>query len=397
MRLGTAPHRLMFFAGACNLVLAMAWWTAWLVHARWPAVLALPYPPVFPGWVHAFVMQYQMLPCFVFGFLSTTFPKWMKLPDLARSQFVPIGLALIAGQLATLVGVLGSPTAIVVGVALTIVGWSLALATLTAMLWREEGTTWHARSCVAGLVLGYFGLIAFGWHVLGGSPTWTAISVKLGTHGFLMAVYFTVAHRMFPFFAASVVVGYQPWRPTWLLAAMWTALALRLGLDLGLAPAWTWIGDGALLALSGVAWWRWWPRGDKPRLLSVLFVGLAWLPVAEALYLADSLTAAVTGHTLLGRAPAHALFVGFFGSVLVAMVTRVTQGHSGRPLAMPPVAWFAFCAIQLVAIVRIVGELVQDSYAWFVVAGVGWLVALAPWVVRLGRTYLMPRVDGKPG
>ena len=35
-----------------------------------------------------------------------------------------------------------------------------------------------------------------------------------------------------------------------------------------------------------------------------------------------------------GRAPAHALYIGFFGSLLVAMVTRVTQGHSGRPLEL---------------------------------------------------------------
>ena len=70
-----------------------------------------------------------------------------------------------------------------------------------------------------------------------------------------------------------------------------------------------------------------------------------------------------TGVFVLGRAPAHALFVGFFGSVLVAMVTRVTQGHSGRPLVMPNVAWFAFVAIQLVALMRIVAEVIADDQA----------------------------------
>ena len=43
---------------------------------------------------------------------------------------------------------------------------------------------------------------------------------------------------------------------------------------------------------------------------------------------------AISGEFVLGRAPAHALFIGFFGSLLVAMVTRVTQGHSGRPLVL---------------------------------------------------------------
>jgi uncharacterized protein involved in response to NO len=35
--------------------------------------------------------------------------------------------------------------------------------------------------------------------------------------------------------------------------------------------------------------------------------------------------------------------------------------------------------------------------AWMAVAALGWLVAFAPWVVRIGRIYLSPRVDGKPG
>ena len=52
-RLGVAPHRLMFFAGVTNIMLAMLWWTAWLVSSRWPQLFLMRYPPVFPGWLHA--------------------------------------------------------------------------------------------------------------------------------------------------------------------------------------------------------------------------------------------------------------------------------------------------------------------------------------------------------
>ncbi|MEO8844996.1 MAG: NnrS family protein, partial [Kofleriaceae bacterium] len=229
------------------------------------------------------------------------------------------------------------------------------------------------------------------------SPAWAPVSITIGTFGMLLPVFFTVAHRMFPFFAGGVVAGYQPWRPLWLLAAVWTAGLLHLALDLAHASAWLWTADGALLVLTSLVWWRWWPRGTKPALLTVLFLGLAWLPFAMALYAVDSLTFAVTDAHRLGRAPAHALFIGFFGSVLIAMVTRVTQGHSGRPLVMPAVAWYAFITIQLVAVGRILAELVPDPYAWFAGAAVGWLVGFGPWVVRLGRIYLTPRADQKPG
>ena len=62
--LARAPHRLMFFIGASNVVLAMAWWAAWLLSMRWPQVWTAYQPRVYAGWLHAFVMQYQMLPSF---------------------------------------------------------------------------------------------------------------------------------------------------------------------------------------------------------------------------------------------------------------------------------------------------------------------------------------------
>ena len=155
-RLGAAPHRLMFFAGATNILLAMAWWAAWLVAARWPQ-FAMHQPQPFAGWLHAFIMQYQVLPSFIFGFLLTTFPRWTGQPDFERWRYAPVGIGLFGGQLAVLLGALGWEAGIVVGLLMTIGGWSAGLATLAPLLWRERGTTWHARSCFAALLLGYLG------------------------------------------------------------------------------------------------------------------------------------------------------------------------------------------------------------------------------------------------
>ena len=396
--LAQAPHRLMFFVGASNVLLAMLWWTAWLVAARWPTLLSLHQPQPYAGWLHAFVMQYQMLASFVFGFLLTVFPRWMGLRDSDRWRYVPVGLGLFGGQLATLLGALGWEAGLVVGLWMTLAGWTAGVATLAPLLWREAGTTWHARSCFAALVLGLLGVAAWMVFVLGvGGPLWAFASIKLGTFGFLLPMYLTVAHRMFPFFAGNVVPGYKPWRPLWLLAVAWTLVLLHLWLELAHAYGWLWLADLPLLALTLALVVRWWPAGPKPGLLTVLFLGLAWLPVAFALYAGQSVAYLLTGVHVLGRAPAHALFVGFFGSVLVAMVTRVTQGHSGRALVMPTAAWFAFAAIQLVTAMRVAAELVPDGMRWQAYAAIGWLVALAPWVARIGRIHLSPRIDGKPG
>lgn len=394
--LAQAPHRLMFCIGACNVLLAMAWWAAWLASARWHA-WTMPSVQPYAGWLHAFIMQYQMLASFVFGFLLTVFPRWMGLREFERWRYVPVGLGVFGGQLATLLGAMGWRAGIAVGVLMTLAGWIAAIATLAPLLWRETGVTWHARSCFAALLLGLAGLITWLAFVLGASPIWAFASIKLGTFGFLLPVYLSVAHRMFPFFAGNVVPDYRPWRPSWLLAAAWALLLAHLSLELVHAYSWLWLADLPLFALSAMLCVRWWPQGPKPALLTVLFLGLAWLPLSFALYSAQSIAYWLTGEYALGRAPAHALFVGFFGSVLVAMVTRVTQGHSGRALVMPKAAWFAFIAVQGVAVLRIGAELASDAMAWQALTAAGWLLALAPWVFRIGRITLSPRKDGKPG
>jgi uncharacterized protein involved in response to NO len=42
-------------------------------------------------------------------------------------------------------------------------------------------------------------------------------------------------------------------------------------------------------------------------------------------------------------------------------------------------------------------ELDADPMRWHAIAAIGWIVALAPWIARLGGIYLTARVDGKPG
>ena len=207
--LGAAPHRLMFFVGASNVLLAMLWWAAWLASARWPQ-LAMPQPQPYAGWLHAFVMQYQMLASFIFGFLLTVFPRWLGLAEFERWRYAPVGAGLFGGQIATLLGAMGWEAGITVGLFLTVAGWIAAMTTLAPLLWREKGTTWHARSCFAALCLGLAGLLAWTAFVLGAPPIWAFASIKLGSFGLLLPVYLSVAHRMFPFFAGNVVPGYVP-------------------------------------------------------------------------------------------------------------------------------------------------------------------------------------------
>ena len=395
-QLTAAPHRLLFCVGALNVLLAMTWWALWLVNTRWQ-LFAMPQPAVWAGWMHAMIMQYQVLPPFMFGFLLTVFPRWMNQPALTRRHYVPVGIGLFGGQALTLIGLCAHPMALHLGIVLTILGWSYGLFLLLRLLWRETGRTWHALSCAFALTLGLTGLIAFAIYLHHPDPLLVFVAIKFGSFGLLLPMFFTVCHRMVPFFAASAIPGYRAWKPMWALGVFWVFVLAHLGLELTHAYAWLWLADLPLAALTSVLLWKWYVRGPKPALLRVLFIGFAWLPIALLLYSGQSLWYGATGAYVLGRAPAHALFVGFFGSLLVAMVTRVTQGHSGNPLQLGRIAGCTFVLLQVVTVVRVTAEVMPDAMAWQAIAAIGWLLAFMPWVLRSVWTYLTPRSDGKSG
>lgn len=395
--LAAAPHRLMFFIGATNVLLAMAWWALWLIDLRWQ-LFGFESPAIPAGWLHATIMQYQVLPSFIFGFLLTVFPRWTNQPALEKSAYVPVGIGLFAGQALTLLGISAGMSLLKAGAVLTIMGWTFGLALLVRVIVQDGGKTWHATSCAFALAFGLLGLVMYALFLFHSDARVMFVSMKLGGLALLLPVFFTVCHRMVPFFTSCVVKPYRIVRPMWALGLFWALAITHLWLELRHAYAWLWLIDVPMMCLGTALLWTWLPRGQRtPPLLDVLFVGFAWFPIAFALYTVQSIWLTVTGEFVLGRGPAHALFIGFFGSLLVAMVTRVTQGHSGRPLVLGRVAAFAFIVVQLVAITRIVAEIAFNAWTWQAIAALGWLLAFTPWVVRSGWIYLTPRRDGVPG
>lgn len=392
-----APHRLLFLAGASAVLLSMAWWAATLVAMRWP-LFAMPRAPSPAGWAHAIAMQYQVLPLFVFGFLLTVMPRWTGTPPYAARHYLPVSALLLVGYLVTLAGLFGSAVTLATGIAISLAGWLVGLALLALTVWRDAGRTYHAVACWCALAFGAIGLAMYAVFLHVGDARLAYAAIKIGTFGLLLPVYLVVCHRMVPFFSQCVLPDYRVVRPAWLLGAIAALALLHLLGELAHAYAWLWPVDLAIAGLTAWLAWQWQPwRARKIRLLLVLHWAFAWLPLAFALYAFQSAWFAATGGFILGRAPVHALTIGYFGSMLVAMVTRVTQGHSGRVLEMGRVAWACFLAMQGVAIVRIASDLLPDAPAWHAVAGVAWLFAFAPWVARNAWIYLSPRADGKPG
>jgi uncharacterized protein involved in response to NO len=226
-QIAAAPHRLMFFIGAANVMCAMAWWACWLISARW-SIHALPNSDVPAGWMHAMVMQYQVLPSFMFGFLLTVFPRWLNQPALTKWHYVPVGVGLFGGQAATMASLLAGMPLLRVGAVLTFVGWLFGTALLLRLVYRDGGKTWHAVSCTFALSFGLLGLTLYTVFLTHFDARLMFTAIKLGSVAVLLPIYFTVCHRMIPFFAGAALPGYSARRPMWPLAAMWIAALLQV-------------------------------------------------------------------------------------------------------------------------------------------------------------------------
>src|SRR3546814_2212082 len=72
--------------------------------------------------------------------------------------------------------------------------WTLATVLRASTAERKS----HARSCLAALMLGTLGLVAFLAYLFGAPADCALLAIKLGTYGLLLPIYFTVMHRMLP-------------------------------------------------------------------------------------------------------------------------------------------------------------------------------------------------------
>lgn len=399
--LTAAPHRLLFLAGLVDLCIASAGWLTHLVARVTGTPIAALDLAVAPVWAHAFPMLFTVLPAFIFGFLYTTFPRWMDGPPVRRATWVATAAALVAATLGWTAGLLAGRSWLVCSGALAVVGLGTGLATLLHAIAHARSVVSHAIVASIAVAVGVVAAAGFTWGVAAQDEFALHFAVRSALWGFLLPVFFAVCHRMIPFFSQNALPGYVAWRPVWALVAV-TGLAwsrVLLGAAGVLQPL-VWV-DVALAVVSATCVLRWTSlRARGNPLLWTLYAGAAWLPVAAALQAVRDGSFALTGTWALGRAPIHALAVGCFGSLLVAMVTRVTAGHSGRPLRMDRLALACYAGVQLAAATRIWSELAGSpplASRLLVASAALWLLAFAGWSARNAAIYLSPRVDGRPG
>ena len=386
-----APFRCFFLAGVAQIALASLWWL-WVLAARVVTALPPPASPVPDTVVHTLVMTCGFAPFFMFGFMFTAGPRWLGVLPPAPGAWRPPAMLAAASALALVPLQMTDIGGLRIAAAAYAVGW-LWLLLRFVLLIRESTAPdkVHATLVAAGLAVGASCVAAFAAFGTAAHP-WISAA---GVWGFLLPVFVTVCHRMIPFFTSGVVPFVTAFRPWWLLALMVGAPVLHATIaGVGL-PHWTWIVDlpaaGALLLVT----LRWgFAQSMRNRLLAMLHLGFVWYGTGFLLAGVGSLLA-LSGGTGLGLAPLHAMTIGFASSLLLAMVTRVTCGHSGRTLAADALTWRLFQLLQVAAVLRVGAELAANAW-WLLAAVAFWAACMVPWCAKYAPVYWRPRADGRP-
>jgi len=388
--LPASPHRMGFLIGGLMLLASVSWW---------PVVLRWGWSGAPQGPLHAMGLVFGAIPGFVFGFLMVVFPRWVNLEPVSRSGLLTVFGLLAAGAVTAMAGAVLSMPMLAFGLWLSSLAWAVGLWLLGGVLWRASSMPLHGPACMLALLMGLAGVLSAGAWAWSGDARWWFLAISFAVWGFLLPLFMTVTHRMVPFFGECAVQGYRvPRRPALLVVGL-AAVFVHLGLEIAHAYYWLFVPDLLLLAIVLVLWWGWQPwRCRSPSLLAALHLAYAWLPLALAMLAGQSLWFRLSGSFVMGRAPLHALTAGFFTSMLVAMVTRVSLGHSGRRLEMPVWIWRLLWLLQIAVLCRIAAELMMPYYRQLTLAASLLLAAaLAPWCLWLIRLAGEPRIDGRPG
>jgi uncharacterized protein involved in response to NO len=401
-----APHRLGFFLGTLVLLPAALWWTAvQLNHSGYGPGLTAAVPPQL---VHAAVMTFGFMPLFFGGFLFTAVPQWLDVPaPTARSIAAP-ALAQAAGWLLWLAGSHVHRSVAVAGLVLSAAGL-LGMTTRYGRMVRSsaQADRLHARLIGLALGLGCLCLAVVAAMASVGRDRAAIGWVRSGLWGFVVLLYLCVAHRLIPFFTSNALPVSRLFRLFWPLWAMLGVVAFEAMAELldaaGVrSDGWELWRGGVELGAGAVALWLclvWgFSQNLKVRWVGMLHLGFLWLGLALVLGGAARVASVHSGQVQLHLGALHALGMGCLGSLMLAMVTRISAARSGRAVRAEGLLTGLFWALQAATLLRIAATLnFWPGQTLLTLAALLWAALVLIWGIRNASWYGRLRVDGRPG
>ena len=349
------------------------------------AALALPLwiigfhgliPGVTRDW-HVHEMLFGYLGAVIAGFLLTAVPNWTGRLPVSGAPLALLFSLWLSGRLAMLVAA-ESTLARVIDAAFLFV--------LAAIIAREVIAGGNVRNlpvCALVLCLASANTLT---HLGAFNPDITRLGERLGL-GVVAMLVTLIGGRITPSFTrnwmAKRAMTPEPASPGRFDVAV--LLITAAGIVSWIAAPTATLA-GAVLTSAGalnvvrLARWKGWRTTAEP-LVTILHIGYAWLALALGLLGASILAP----DQIASSAGIHALTAGAFGVMTLAVMTRATRGHTGRPLTADRETQVIYALVNLGAVLRVAAPLLPHYYVLLLIASaLFWTCAFIAFAIVYG-------------
>jgi uncharacterized protein involved in response to NO len=379
--------RPFFMLGGTYALVMIPWWMYRFAHGG-ASFDGLP-----PMYWHAHEMIYGFVMAAIAGFLLTAVPSWTGERGFAGAPLITASVLWLAGRIA--MGMAGDIPFWVLAVAeLALVPWLIALLAPPILRTRNRNLPLLAVLLVLWLIDAAF--VASLWRV---DAALASGAARLAID-FVLVLITVIGGRIVPAFTANALRrrGGEPN----LVTRAWLEYAV-IGLMVAIAVVDVFAPNGAasgtLAAIAALAhgWriigWRSFRTRGEP-ILWILHVAYAWLPLGLALK-----ACALLGDAAWASKWLHALGTGAIATMILAVMTRVALGHTGRALVVSRSIAVAYLLLIFTALLRTFGIVLFPAHylSTLTVAALTWMASFGIFLVVYAPILWRPRADGRAG
>ncbi|WNM57646.1 NnrS family protein [Candidatus Nitrospira allomarina] len=296
---------------------------------------------------HVHEMIFGFLPAVIAGFLFTAMPNWTDRPPIKGLPLMMLWALWLAGRL--VIAIPWPPPLIC-----AIVDGAFLIA-LAIIVWREiaMGKAWD-RSPI-GILISLYAIANLLFHVRALSDAATDLPERMAL-SLIILLLALIGGRVIPSFTLDYLnergmpqqpLSFSRFDGASILLAAIAAIAWTV-LPEGMVTGWLLVLAG-LMNLIRLLRWYGWITWCEP-LVFILHVGYGWLAMSLLI-----LGAAILGLGLRQEDAVHVLTTGAVGSMTLAIMTRASLGHTGRPRHAGTMTVMIYSLVNLGALLRVFG------------------------------------------
>ncbi|QIA64058.1 short-chain dehydrogenase [Vibrio astriarenae] len=378
LRLGFRPF---FLLGSIYAVVAIALWV-WMFQKGAPTLLNVP-----PLWWHVHEMMFGFGMAIVMGFVLTAVQNWTGMPGTKSYR---LGIIVALWLLVRVLFWTPAPLWLVS----SIEALFMALCAYEVGVRVVKSKGWRNLFFVPLFVLAIVANFA-SYATIKGLPPFSSSAVWQAMLWWFALLLSVMGARVIPFFTARRFNFDKPQPLLWLewasnlpIVILFVLSFFPLTFSELAAPIMLFAGVAQLVRVMR---WKPWLTLSEPLVWSL---HLSYLCLPVSLILRGTWDNPMAQHALI-----HLFAIGTFGGVILAMIARVTMGHTGRAIYEGPSMWLAFALLVVAAVVRSIGTALYPEWMiqWIEVAAAMWIVAFGLYVVKFAKMLITARVDGHPG